>query len=53
MHVLVPPGRPDALAAGVERVLADRGLMGAAAAAAASRFDANLYALRVEQLMAA
>jgi glycosyltransferase involved in cell wall biosynthesis len=51
--VLVPPGRPDALAAGVERVLADRNLMSAAASASASRFDANLYALRVEQLIAA
>jgi glycosyltransferase involved in cell wall biosynthesis len=50
--VLVPPGRPDALAEGVVRVLDQRNLMSAAAAASASRFDANLYAARVEGLIA-
>jgi glycosyltransferase involved in cell wall biosynthesis len=50
---LVPPGRPDALAAGVARVLAARDLLGAAAAASATRFDANLYAARVEELITA
>jgi glycosyltransferase involved in cell wall biosynthesis len=50
--VLVPPGRPDALAEGVARVMAERNLMSAAAAASASRFDANEYAARVETLIA-
>lgn len=51
--VLVPPGRPDALAAGVIRVLAHRDEMGPRAAQAARRFDAGAYARRVESLIAA
>jgi glycosyltransferase involved in cell wall biosynthesis len=45
--VLVPPGRPDALADGVLRVLADRDRMGAAARESAKRFDADRYTERV------
>jgi glycosyltransferase involved in cell wall biosynthesis len=48
---LVPPGRPDALAAGVLRVLADRERLGTAAAVSARRFDADAYARRVESLV--
>lgn len=50
---LVPPGRPDALAAGVLRVLARRDELGANAAISARRFDADAYARRVESLIAA
>jgi len=50
--VLVPPGRPDALAAGVLRVLADRERMGAAARESAKRFEAGAYTRRVEELIA-
>ena len=49
--VLVPPGRPDALAEGVARVLARRDEMGAAAKVSAQRFDADAYARRVEALI--
>ncbi len=49
--VLVPPGRPDALAAGVLRALADRERLGAAARASARRFDADRYAQRVGTLL--
>jgi len=49
--VLVEPGRPDALAAGVLRVLAHRGQMGAAARAHARRFGADAYADRVGELL--
>lgn len=48
---LVPPGRPDALAAAVLAVLADRARLGAAARTSARRFDADRYAERVEALM--
>jgi glycosyltransferase involved in cell wall biosynthesis len=50
---LVDPGRPDQLAAAVLDVLARRETMGAAARIAARRFDADLYASRVERLIAA
>jgi glycosyltransferase involved in cell wall biosynthesis len=50
--VLVPPGRPDALAAGVLAVLGDRERMGAAARVSARRFDADRYAERVAALIA-
>jgi glycosyltransferase involved in cell wall biosynthesis len=49
---LVDPGRPDQLAAAVLDVLARRETMGAAARLAARRFDADLYASRVERLIA-
>lgn len=49
--VLVEPGRPDAIAAGVLRVLADRERMSAAARVAARRFGADDYADRVEALI--
>ncbi|WP_354699259.1 glycosyltransferase [Paraconexibacter sp. AEG42_29] len=49
--VLVEPGQPDALAAGVLRVLADRTQMGSAARVAAQRFGADAYADRVEALI--
>ncbi|HWH10215.1 MAG TPA: glycosyltransferase family 4 protein [Solirubrobacteraceae bacterium] len=49
---LVDPGRPDQLAAAVLDVLARRESMGAAARVAAGRFDADLYAARVERLIA-
>lgn len=50
--ILVPPGRPDALAAGVARALAGRDALGAAARRSARRFDADAYARRVETLIA-
>jgi len=50
--VLVPPGRPDALAAGVVRVLRERARLATGAAASAQRFDADGYARRVESLIA-
>ena len=50
--VLVPPGRPDALAAGVLRALEHRDELGAQARATARRFDADGYARRVEALIA-
>lgn len=49
--VLVEPGEPAALAAGVLRVLADRAAMGSAARVAARRFGADAYADRVEALI--
>jgi glycosyltransferase involved in cell wall biosynthesis len=49
---LVDPGRPDQLAAAVLDVLANREAMGLAASRAARRFDADLYATTVEQLIA-
>lgn len=49
--VLVEPGEPAALAAGVLRVLADRVAMGQAARVAARRFGADRYADRVEALI--
>jgi glycosyltransferase involved in cell wall biosynthesis len=49
---LVDPGRPDQLAAAVLDVLANRETMGAAARRAARRFDADVYASRVERLIA-
>lgn len=49
--VLVAPGDPPALAAGVLRVLADRTAMGTAARASAQRFGADAYADRVERLI--
>ena len=51
--VLVPPGRPDALAAGVLRALEHRDELAANARASARRFDAGDYARRVEALIAA
>ncbi|MCW2991004.1 MAG: glycosyltransferase family 1 protein [Solirubrobacterales bacterium] len=51
--VLVPPGRPDALAAGINRVLAHRDEMGRRAIESARRFDADAYARRVQALIAA
>jgi glycosyltransferase involved in cell wall biosynthesis len=48
---LVPPGRPDALAAAVARVLARRDELGANAARSARRFSADDYARRVEPLL--
>ncbi|HEV2818910.1 MAG TPA: glycosyltransferase family 4 protein [Solirubrobacteraceae bacterium] len=50
--LLVPPGRPDLLAAAVVEVLARRDEMGAAARAWAQRFGADAYADRVEGLLA-
>jgi glycosyltransferase involved in cell wall biosynthesis len=49
--VLVPPGEPAALAAGVLRVLERRAAMGEAAQAHAQRFGADAYADRVEPLL--
>ncbi|MEA2272700.1 MAG: hypothetical protein QOI98_1408 [Solirubrobacteraceae bacterium] len=49
--VLVTPGDPDALAAGVLRVLGRRDEMAAAAIVGARRFDADAYAVRVEALL--
>jgi glycosyltransferase involved in cell wall biosynthesis len=49
---LVPPGRPDALADAVMRVLADGERLGRQAVASAKRFDADTYARRVEKLIA-
>jgi glycosyltransferase involved in cell wall biosynthesis len=49
--VLVEPGEPAALAAGVLRVLADRVAMGEAARVAARRFGADRYSDRVEALI--
>ncbi|HEU0316454.1 MAG TPA: glycosyltransferase family 4 protein, partial [Solirubrobacteraceae bacterium] len=49
---LVEPGRPDQLAAAVLEVLDRRAPMGAAAHLAARRFDADAYAVRVEELIA-
>lgn len=49
--VLVPPGEPAALAAGVLRVLGERGTMGPAAREHAVRFGADAYADRVEPLL--
>jgi glycosyltransferase involved in cell wall biosynthesis len=49
--VLVEPGDPAGIAAGVLRVLAARDAMSAAAAQAARRFGADLYAERVEALI--
>jgi len=49
--VLVEPGQPDALAAGVLRVLAERDAMSAAAVRAAARFGADAYADNVEALI--
>ena len=51
--ILVPPGRPDALAQGVARALASRDELGRSAAASSQRFDADAYARHVEQLIAA
>jgi glycosyltransferase involved in cell wall biosynthesis len=51
--VLVPPGRPDALAAGVLSALDRRDQLAANARASARRFDADEYARRVEALIAA
>src|SRR5439155_9534492 len=48
---LVEPGDPDALAAAVLRVLERRDEMGAAAARAARRWDADAYAARVGELV--
>lgn len=50
--ILVPPGRPDALADGVARALARRDELGAAARESARRFGADEYARRVEALIA-
>ena len=50
--LLVPPGRPDLLAAAVLEVLSRRDEMGAAARAWAQRFSADAYADRVEGLLA-
>jgi glycosyltransferase involved in cell wall biosynthesis len=50
--ILVPPGRPDALADGVLRALRRRDELGANARATARRFDADAYARRVEELIA-
>jgi glycosyltransferase involved in cell wall biosynthesis len=50
--VLVPPGRPDALADGVLRVLERRDELGANARLSARRFDADGYARRVQELIA-
>ena len=50
--VLVPPGRPDALAAGILRALDTREQLGTNARASARRFDADGYARRVEALIA-
>ena len=50
--LLVEPGSPEALAHAVLRVLAERERMGAAAAAHARRFSADVYADRVEALLA-
>jgi glycosyltransferase involved in cell wall biosynthesis len=49
--VLVEPGDPGGLAAGVLRVLADRDAMSVAARRAAQRFGADAYADRVEALI--
>jgi glycosyltransferase involved in cell wall biosynthesis len=49
--VLVPPGRPDALADGVLRALDARDELGPRAAESARRFDADAYARRVESLI--
>ncbi len=49
---LVEAGRPDLIAAAVLDVLARRDEMGAAARRSARRFDADAYAVRVEQLIA-
>jgi starch synthase len=50
--VLVPPGRPDALAAGILRALETREQLGTNARPSARRFDADGYARRVEALIA-
>jgi glycosyltransferase involved in cell wall biosynthesis len=50
--VLVPPGRPDALAGGVVRALERREELAAHARSGARRFDADVYARRVEELIA-
>lgn len=50
--MLVEPGDPDAIAAAVRRVLAERDAMGRAAAQAAKRFATPAYAERVERLIA-
>jgi len=50
---LVPPGRPDAIAAAVAEVLARRDELGQNAVTAAARFDADVYARRVEELLLA
>jgi len=50
--VLVPPGRPDALADGVVRALERRDELAAHARSGARRFDADGYARRVEALIA-
>jgi glycosyltransferase involved in cell wall biosynthesis len=50
--VLVPPGRPDALAVGVLRALGRRDELGANARVSARRFGADAYAERVEALIA-
>lgn len=49
--LLVPPGRPDELAAAVLRVLSERDAMSRAAALHARRFGADAYAHRVEALI--
>ena len=49
--VLVPPGDPAALAAGIVRALEARDTMGPAAREAARRFDADAYADRVHRLL--
>lgn len=49
--VLVEPERPDALAAAVARVYAERAAMGAAGRVAARRFGTTAYADRVEPLL--
>jgi starch synthase len=51
--LLVPPDDPDALATAVLRALADRERLGAAAKAAAKRWDADAYAQRVGDLIEA
>ncbi|MFL5844143.1 MAG: glycosyltransferase family 4 protein [Solirubrobacteraceae bacterium] len=50
--LLVPPGRPDALARAVNEVLARRDELGPHAVARARSYDADSYARRVESLIA-
>lgn len=49
---LVPPGRPDALAAAANAALARRDELGPRAVEAARRFDAGAYARRVQSVIA-
>jgi glycosyltransferase involved in cell wall biosynthesis len=51
--LLVPPGRPDALADAVVRALERHDELGAAARTSARRFGADAYADRVQALIAA